>query len=73
MFENAISSLNEEDRDLSAIRNIKRYLMKGIGVHHGGLIPLVKELVEILFQESLVKVRQWFWFDRLNKESEHQA
>lgn len=56
MFDNAIASLNEEDRDLSAIKMMKRYLMKGIGVHHGGLIPLLKELVEILFQESLVKV-----------------
>jgi superfamily II RNA helicase len=26
-------------------------------VHHSGLLPLLKELVEILFQESLVKVR----------------
>lgn len=45
-----------EDAELRAVKNVKRYLMRGIGVHHGGLIPLVKELVEILFQESLVKV-----------------
>ena len=31
-------------------------LKKGIGVHHGGLLPLAKEIVEILFQEGLVKV-----------------
>jgi hypothetical protein len=30
-------------------------LRKGIGVHHSGLLPVLKELVEILFQEHLVK------------------
>lgn len=55
MFDNAVASLGE-DAELRAVKNVKRYLLRGIGVHHGGLIPLVKELVEILFQESLVKV-----------------
>jgi ATP-dependent RNA helicase DOB1 len=55
VFDNAVASLGE-DADLRAVKNVKRYLLRGIGVHHGGLIPLVKELVEILFQESLVKV-----------------
>jgi antiviral helicase SKI2 len=31
-------------------------LSRGIGVHHGGLLPLVKELVEILFARGLVKI-----------------
>jgi len=30
-------------------------LKKGIGIHHGGLLPIVKEIVEILFQEGLIK------------------
>jgi ATP-dependent RNA helicase DOB1 len=55
VFQNAVASLGE-DAELRAVQNVKRYLLKGIGVHHGGLIPLVKELVEILFQESLIKV-----------------
>ena len=29
---------------------------QGIGVHHSGLLPILKELVEILFQEQLLKV-----------------
>ncbi|GJM96916.1 hypothetical protein PR202_ga13791 [Eleusine coracana subsp. coracana] len=29
--------------------------MRGIGVQHSGLLPLVRELVEILFQEGLLK------------------
>ena len=31
-------------------------LQRGIAVHHSGLLPLLKELVELLFQEQLVKV-----------------
>jgi ATP-dependent RNA helicase DOB1 len=31
-------------------------LLRGIGIHHGGLLPLLKEVVEILFQEGLIKV-----------------
>jgi len=31
-------------------------LQRGIAVHHSGLLPLLKELVEILFQENLVKL-----------------
>lgn len=30
-------------------------LKKGVGIHHGGLLPILKEVIEILFQESLVK------------------
>ena len=32
-------------------------LKRGIGVHHSGLLPLLKEVVEILFQEGLLKVQ----------------
>lgn len=31
-------------------------LSRGIGVHHSGLLPIVKEIVELLFQRGLVKV-----------------
>lgn len=30
-------------------------LKKGIGIHHGGLLPIVKEVIEILFQEGWIK------------------
>ena len=35
---------------------MQELLKRGIGVHHGGLLPLVKEMVEILFSRGLVKV-----------------
>ena len=31
-------------------------LQKGIGIHHGGLLPLVKEVIELLFQDGLIKI-----------------
>lgn len=56
VFSNAIMSLSEADRDLPQIANILPLLEKGIGVHHSGLLPILKETIEILFQESLIKV-----------------
>lgn len=32
-------------------------LKRGIGVHHSGILPILKEVVEMLFQEGLVKVK----------------
>lgn len=31
-------------------------LLRGFGVHHGGLLPIMKECVEMLFSEGLVKM-----------------
>ncbi len=31
-------------------------LKRGIGVHHSGLLPILKEVIEIMFQENLLKV-----------------
>jgi ATP-dependent RNA helicase DOB1 len=32
-------------------------LKQGVGIHHGGLLPILKEVIEILFQEGLIKAR----------------
>jgi ATP-dependent RNA helicase DOB1 len=56
VFENAINSLSPEDRDLPQITHILPLLRRGIGVHHSGLLPILKETIEILFQENLIKV-----------------
>ncbi|OAA69845.1 ATP-dependent RNA helicase DOB1 [Cordyceps fumosorosea ARSEF 2679] len=56
VFNNAIGSLSEQDRDLPQIKNLLPLLMRGIGVHHSGLLPILKETIEILFQETLIKV-----------------
>ena len=35
-------------------------LKRGIGVHHSGLLPILKEVIEILFQEGLIKVSKFY-------------
>ncbi|XP_006662774.2 DExH-box ATP-dependent RNA helicase DExH10 [Oryza brachyantha] len=55
VFSSAILCLSEEDRSLPAIELILPLLKRGIAVHHSGLLPIIKELVELLFQEGLVK------------------
>ncbi|KAF5611836.1 atp-dependent rna helicase dob1 [Fusarium subglutinans] len=56
VFNSAIDSLSEGDRELPQIINLLPLLERGIGVHHSGLLPILKETIEILFQESLIKV-----------------
>ncbi|KAJ8102318.1 NUC185 domain-containing protein [Lipomyces tetrasporus] len=55
-IESAVSRLKKEDQVLPQILRIRELLARGIAVHHGGLLPIVKEVVEILFAKSLVKV-----------------
>lgn len=31
-------------------------LKRGIGVHHSGILPIMKEVIEMLFSRGLVKV-----------------
>lgn len=56
IFKNAMENLSPEDRELPQIANILPLLKRGIGIHHGGLLPILKEVIEILFQEGLIKV-----------------
>lgn len=55
-IEEALSRLKGSDRALPQVLSIKDLLKRGIGVHHGGLLPIIKEIVEILFSRGLVKV-----------------
>lgn len=55
VFDNAISGLSEDDRKLPQIELILPLLKRGVGIHHGGLLPILKEVIEILFQEGLLK------------------
>jgi hypothetical protein len=42
-----MASLSEEDRNLTQIETVLPLLRRGIGVHHSGLLPIVKETVEV--------------------------
>ena len=56
IIERSIARLKPEDRSLPQIRRLREMLGRGVAVHHGGLLPIVKEIVEILFAKTLVKV-----------------
>lgn len=52
----SITRLKKEDRDLPQILKMRSLLERGIAVHHGGLLPIVKELIEMLFAKGLIRV-----------------
>ncbi|CAF0705983.1 unnamed protein product [Brachionus calyciflorus] len=56
VFNNAISILSEEDQKLPQVESVLPLLKKGIGIHHSGMLPVLKETIEILFSEGLLKV-----------------
>eukprot|EP00850_Spirogloea_muscicola_P021605 SM000255S08784 [mRNA] locus=s255:18675:24924:- [translate_table: standard] len=55
IFRNAMDSLSDSDKKLPMVSAILPLLRRGIGIHHSGLLPIVKEVIEILFQEGLIK------------------
>lgn len=56
LIEKSLTRLKGTDKELPQIKRMRDLLGRGIGVHHGGLLPIVKEIVELLFQRGLVKV-----------------
>ncbi|XP_022997907.1 DExH-box ATP-dependent RNA helicase DExH11 isoform X1 [Cucurbita maxima] len=52
----AFSRLKGSDRTLPQIVRVQGLLHRGIGVHHAGLLPIVKEVVEMLFCRGVIKV-----------------
>ncbi|KAI1305570.1 hypothetical protein EDD11_004927 [Mortierella claussenii] len=55
-FEKSLVRLHGTDRELPQIQRMRDLLSRGIAVHHSGLLPIIKEMVEILFARGLVKV-----------------
>ena len=55
-IDRAVLRLKREDRELPQIMTIREMLGRGIAVHYGGLLPIVKECIEILFARTLIKV-----------------
>jgi ATP-dependent RNA helicase HelY len=49
-------SMRPEDLELEQVRAVTQLARKGIGFHHAGLLPILKQLVEVLFSRGLMKV-----------------
>ena len=56
IYANALDDLSDDDKRLPQVASLLPTLRRGIGTHHAGLLPRLKEIVEILFQEGLLKV-----------------
>ncbi|XP_022538822.2 helicase SKI2W [Astyanax mexicanus] len=55
-FHKSLSRLRGGDRQLPQILVMRDLLKRGIGVHHSGILPILKEVIEMLFSRGLVKV-----------------
>ncbi|KAH9503400.1 Helicase SKI2W [Bulinus truncatus] len=49
-----MNPLKEKSKD--RVQQFRHLLPRGFGVHHSGILPILKEMVEILFQKSLIKI-----------------
>ncbi len=55
-IEAVLAGLRPEDRVLEQVQIISELARKGIGFHHAGLLPILKQLVEVLFGRGLMEV-----------------
>lgn len=55
-FQICLQKLKSEDRELPQVKMIQDCLERGIGIHHSGILPILKEIVEMCFQCGLVKL-----------------
>ncbi len=51
-----VARLSPKDQCLPQVMKTVEMVKRGIGVHHGGLLPILKEMVEILFSRNLIKI-----------------
>ncbi|MCC6315824.1 MAG: DEAD/DEAH box helicase [Thermomicrobiales bacterium] len=51
-----LAGMRPEDRELGQVQAIVAMARKGIGFHHAGLLPILKQLVEVLFTRGLMEV-----------------
>ncbi|OTF79363.1 helicase SKI2W-like protein, partial [Euroglyphus maynei] len=51
-----LKNLDKTDFEIDQVKRVSTMLVRGFGVHHSGILPILKELTEILFSTGLVKV-----------------
>ena len=55
-YRRCIGRLKPVDRKLPQVTNLEELLKRGLGVHHSGILPILKETIELLFARGLVKL-----------------
>ncbi|MBI5002692.1 DEAD/DEAH box helicase [Candidatus Woesearchaeota archaeon] len=48
--------IHEDIKQLESSKTLKRFVQRGVAIHHAGMLPKQKELVEELFAIGLIKV-----------------
>lgn len=55
LFTKYLDSFKGSDRNLPQVLQMQQLCYRGFAIHHSGILPILKELVEILFQKGYVK------------------
>lgn len=55
-FDSKLSKYKDEYSSLPQYKQIKTMINIGVAYHHAGLLPVLKEIIEILFKKGLIKV-----------------
>ena len=56
IFMSHITNISPEEQNIKQISELLIYLKNGIGIYHNGMIPILNEIVQILFEKELIKV-----------------
>lgn len=51
-----IAEMEQVDWSIGAGGKLKQFLMRGVGIHHAGLLPKYRRIVERLFQKKLLSI-----------------
>lgn len=56
IFDKYMNKYVDKYEKLEQYQTVRKLLNKGIAFHHSGLLPVLKEIIEIIFRKGLIKV-----------------
>jgi superfamily II RNA helicase len=56
LFDGNLIGPMKKYKNLQQVISVKELLMKGIAIHHAGLIPILKEIIELIFEKGLLRL-----------------
>jgi superfamily II RNA helicase len=56
IFDSHMFKYDKEYSKLTQYQTVKQLINKGVAFHHAGLLPILKEIIEMLFKEKLIKI-----------------
>uniref|UniRef100_A0AC35TMZ8 Helicase SKI2W n=1 Tax=Rhabditophanes sp. KR3021 TaxID=114890 RepID=A0AC35TMZ8_9BILA len=51
-----LATIDEADRDIPQVKKMVESAERGFGIHHSGILPIMKEMIEMLFADGFIKV-----------------